>query len=145
MGEEGRLTRLNPQVVLFDGFWEPKRWGCVPGLVQTVAPLLFRVMVAVKVVPVVIPLGTLPLTRVALLPAVMTRVEMRELIVPLKTSPSAFCVAPGSGVESVYCHTFQTPLPHLSQLVQVLQGVPVWGLWPFQEAIQGIHCATVLL
>src|SRR5438552_530066 len=102
-------------------------------------------MVAVKVVPLVMPLGTLLLTRVALLPEVMTSADAIVLDVPLNTSPSAFCVAPGTGVESVYCQTVQTPLPHLSQLVQVLQGVPVCVLWPFQEAIQGIHCATVVL
>ena len=62
IGEDGKATRPRPQVVLSCGFWEPKRYGLAPVLVQTLTPLLFIVIEAVKVWPVETVSGTLLLT-----------------------------------------------------------------------------------
>src|SRR5689334_20161106 len=57
MGEDGKFTRLNPQVVLSCGLCEPKRCGCEPPLVQAVVPVFFILTVAVKLAPAWTELG----------------------------------------------------------------------------------------
>src|SRR5437667_330226 len=69
IGEAGNATRLSPHVVLSCGLCEPNWYGVAPLLVQTVAPLLFIVIVAVKPWPGATPTGTLLLTNVAPFPA----------------------------------------------------------------------------
>src|SRR5271168_285410 len=57
-GELGSSTRLKPQVVLSWASCEPSLYASAPVLVQTVAPLLLKVIEAVNMLPVVTPLGT---------------------------------------------------------------------------------------
>src|SRR5436309_5157773 len=136
IGEAGKSTRLVPQVVLSCGLCEPSLYGLAPVLVQTAVPLLFIVIVAVKVWPGRTPVGTLLLTTEALLPWPIT-IAASVFEVPLKTSPSTV-PAPGTDAASVYCHTVQVD----HGLVGL--GAPVCAFWPFQLAIQGVHWVTVL-
>ena len=62
IGDEGKATRLKPQVVLSWALCEPRFCGVVPPLAQGFVPLLLRVSVAVKACPAATVLGTLLLT-----------------------------------------------------------------------------------
>ena len=88
IGDEGNATRVKPQVVLSCGFCDPNRKGFAPVFVHGAPPLLFMVIEAVNVWPVLTPAGTLLLTKVALLPPPITIVDTNCAIVPLKISPS---------------------------------------------------------
>src|SRR5665213_4523881 len=57
-------------------------------------------------------------------------VETKLDELPLKTSSSTAPEMPGTVPVLLYCHTFQTPEPKTSQVVQVFHGVPVCALSP---------------
>src|ERR1041385_1461271 len=102
--------RLVPQVTLLDGYRKQIRYGFAPVFVQIVFPLLFIVIVAINVCPVVTPVGTLQLTNVASSAGGITSVEIRVFVVPLKTSWSRFAdETPGMVPVEVYCQTFHVP------------------------------------